>query len=162
MVVDHNDADTQFAQMMVIHHEGAIEMADFAADSAATEGVRNLALRISAAQGPEIDQMEAWLVVWGEDAPQDADMMGMEHGGMDIVGMDQDGAMGALEDATGGEVDRVFLELMVDHHRGAVEMAQQELPAGQNPQAVALARDIIKAQESEIAEMEQMLRNSQL
>ncbi|RYG15772.1 MAG: DUF305 domain-containing protein [Caulobacteraceae bacterium] len=157
---NHNDADTQFAQMMTIHHEGAIEMSDAVAERASTAAVRELASRISAAQGPEIEQMEAWLEAWGEDAPADADMMGMEHGGMEMGGMDQDGAMNALESATGGEVDRVFLELMIGHHRGAVEMAQQEVAAGLNPQAIALARDIIDAQEMEIAEMQQMLKNA--
>lgn len=159
---DHNDADTEFAQMMIVHHQGAVEMADLVAERAATAQVRDLAVRISAAQGPEIAQMTAWLQAWGEDAAPDADMAGMDHGGMDMGGLDQDGAMSALEGATGGDVDRVFLQLMIEHHRGAIEMAQTQVTDGQNPRAVALARDIIDAQEAQIAEMGQMLATSSL
>jgi len=153
----HNEADAQFAQMMVIHHQGAIEMADDVADRASTTAVRDLASRISAAQGPEIDQMASWLATWGEDAPQDADMMGMEHDGMDMGGMGQEDAMNALASATGVEVDRKFLELMILHHLGAVQMAEEEASGGQNSGAVDLARSIVDAQEAEIAEMKLLL-----
>ena len=159
LATEHNESDTQFAQMMVIHHEGAIEMADEAAERATTTAVRDLALRIRAAQDPEIDKMEAWLASWGEDAPLEADMMGMEHDGMAMGAMDQQEAMKSLSNASGVQVDREFLELMILHHFGAVEMAEEQVATGQNSGAVDLARDIIEAQESEIAEMKEMLNN---
>ena len=62
----HNDADTMFAQMMIVHHEGAIEMAEAALTNAGSAEIKALAERISAAQGPEIDQMTSWLQAWGE------------------------------------------------------------------------------------------------
>ena len=154
----HNDADTEFAQMMIVHHQGAIEMADLAVDKAANEDVRALAERISAAQGPEIDEMTTWLEAWGEDGPEDADMGGMDHGGMDMGGMDMESAMAELDGLSGAEFDRAFLEMMTEHHRGAIEMAEAEVADGQNPQAVALAEKIIEDQTAEIAEMEQMLQ----
>ena len=61
----HNDADTMFAQMMIVHHEGAIEMAEAALTNAGSAEIKALAERISAAQGPEIDQMTSWLQAWG-------------------------------------------------------------------------------------------------
>lgn len=155
---EHNDADTKFAQMMIVHHQGAIEMADLAVDKAASDEVRALAERISAAQGPEIDEMTSWLEAWGEEGPEDADMGGMDHGGTDMGGMDMESAMAELEGLSGADFDRAFLEMMTEHHRGAIEMAETEVADGSNPQAVALAEKIIEDQAAEIAEMEQMLQ----
>ena len=153
----HNDADTMFAQMMIVHHEGAIEMADLAVEKADSEEVRSLAERISAAQGPEIEKMTSWLEAWGEETSPTGGMEGMDHGDMDMEGMSQEEAMAELESLSGAEFDRRFLELMIAHHRGAVDMAQAGLDGGENPQALDLAQKIIDDQEREIAEMEQLL-----
>src|SRR5690625_4907575 len=92
----HNDADTTFAQMMIVHHVGAIEMADLAVEEADSEEVHSLAERISAAQDPEIEQMTSWLETWGEEtSPMGHE--GMDHGGMDMEGLSQEEAMGELE-----------------------------------------------------------------
>lgn len=155
----HNDADTMFAQMMIVHHEGAVEMADLAVEKAGSEEVRTLAEGISAAQGPEIEQMTSWLEAWGEDAATAGGTGHMEHGGMDMEGMSQEEAMGELEGLSGADFDRRFLELMIAHHQGAVEMSETELSDGENPQALELAQKIIDDQEAEIAEMEQMLES---
>ncbi|GGC07291.1 DUF305 domain-containing protein [Cellulomonas carbonis] len=154
---EHNDADTQFAQMMIIHHEGAVEMADLAVERAESPDVVALAERISAAQGPEIELMSDWLDAWGEDPAGDADMSGMDHGGMDMEGMDQDEAMGSLSELEGTDFDRSFLDLMAAHHRGAIEMAEEHLEDGVNPEALELSETIIEDQRAEIAEMEEML-----
>ncbi|WP_434081517.1 DUF305 domain-containing protein [Sanguibacter sp. Z1732] len=153
----HNDADTMFAQMMIVHHEGAIEMADLALEKADSEEVRSLAERISSAQGPEIDEMTSWLEAWGEETSPTGGMEGMDHGGMEMEGMSQEEAMAELESLSGAEFDRRFLELMIAHHRGAVDMAQEELHGGENPQALDLGQKIVDDQEREIAEMEQLL-----
>ena len=156
---EHNDADTEFAQMMIVHHQGAVEMAGLAVDKADSEEVRALAERISAAQGPEIDEMTSWLQAWGEEGPQDADMGGMDHGAMDMGGMDMGSAMTELEGLSGAEFDRAFLEMMIEHHRGAVEMAEAQLADGANAEAQDLARKMIDDQTREITEMEDLLRN---
>lgn len=153
----HNDVDTMFAQMMIIHHEGAIEMADLALERADSAEVRDLAQRISAAQGPEIAEMTAWLEAWDEETTADEDMSG--HSGMDMGGMSQDEAMTELEGLTGSDFDRRFLELMIAHHEGAVAMAEDQLADGQNPQALDLARKIIDDQQAEIGEMEELLKS---
>ncbi|GAA4892574.1 DUF305 domain-containing protein [Tessaracoccus lubricantis] len=154
----HNDADTSFAQMMIIHHEGAIEMAELAVDKAEAPEVVALAERIAAAQGPEIDEMTQWLGAWGEDVAA-SDHSGMSHGGMDMDGMSQEEMMEWLSGLSGDEFDTAFLEGMIAHHEGAVEMAEAELDEGQNAEALALAEKIIADQEAEIAEMKEMLGN---
>jgi len=159
--VEHDAADTEFTQMMIEHHQGALEMADAVVDRASTQQVRELGERISAAQAPEIELMTAWLAAWDEPLAADADMAGMDHGGMDMNGLDQQSAMDALAAVTGTEVDREFLELMIAHHEGAIDMAQRQTAEGRHPGALALARDIITAQEAEIAEMERLLAELQ-
>ena len=156
---EHNDADTEYAQMMIVHHQGAIEMADLAVDKADSEDVRALAERISAAQGPEIDEMTSWLQAWVEEGPQDADMGGMDHGAMDMGGMDMGSAMTELEGLSGAEFDRAFLEMMTEHHRGAIEMSEAHLVDCSNAEARELAREIIDDQTREITEMENLLRD---
>lgn len=154
----HNDADTEFAQLMIVHHEGAVEMADLAVEKAESQQVRDLAERISAAQGPEIEQMSSWLDAWGEERAPMAGHGGMNHGGMEMDGMSQEEAMSHLQGLSGAEFDHRFLELMIAHHQGAVEMAGTELEDGQNPEALKLAQAIVDDQQAEIAEMEQLLQ----
>jgi uncharacterized protein (DUF305 family) len=116
-----------------------------------------LAQRIKAAQGPEIAQMSGWLESWGEEAPSTdgSSMGGMDHGG----GMMGDDDMQALSDADGAQASTLFLEQMIEHHRGAIEMADAEVADGQNPEAVALAQAIVDAQQAEIEEMQGLLGN---
>jgi uncharacterized protein (DUF305 family) len=86
-------------------------------------------------------------------------MEGMDHGsGAGMSGMMSEEDMQALEDAQGTEASRLYLEQMTAHHEGAVEMARDQVEQGQNPQAVALAQDVIEAQEAEITEMEGLLQ----
>lgn len=152
----HNDADTTFAQMMIVHHEGAIEMAELATERAENPDVVALAERIAQAQGPEIEEMTTWLNAWGEDV-EPMDHGGMDMNGMDMNGMSQEEMMTHLEGLSGEEFDAAFLEGMIAHHEGAVEMAETELADGENPEALALAEKIIADQEAEITEMEELL-----
>ncbi|WP_024288362.1 DUF305 domain-containing protein [Cellulomonas sp. KRMCY2] len=152
----HNDADTEFAQMMIVHHEGAIEMAELAAQRATTPEVTALAERIAGAQGPEIELMTSWLETWDEQLPSEAEMGSMDHGPMEMDGMDQEAVMEQLTSLSGTEFDRRFLELMTDHHRGAIEMSEEFRAAGQNAAAIQLAGAIIDAQTVEITEMENL------
>ncbi len=149
----HNNADVMFAAMMIPHHQQAIEMADLvlAKDGINTE-VTDLATQIKAAQGPEITQMSGWLTGWGmspsSSMPMDRDMGG---------GMMSQADMDDLEKATGDEAARLFLAGMIEHHNGAITMAQQEVTNGQNPDAKQLAQDIIDAQKAEIVTMNRLL-----
>lgn len=156
VAAEHNDQDTTFAQMMIIHHEGAIEMSQLAVQRADNPEVVALAERIAEAQGPEIDEMTAWLGAWGEDVSPD-DHGGMDMGGMDMDGMSQEEMMTQLDGLAGDEFDRAFLDAMIAHHEGAIEMSEQQVADGQNPDAVALAEKIIDDQRAEITEMREIL-----
>jgi uncharacterized protein (DUF305 family) len=158
----HNEADVTFAQEMIPHHQQAVEMAALAGDRAADPEVRELAADIAAAQEPEIATMTGWLEAWGEDVPAAS----MEHGDMGhgsssdaMPGMMTAEEMADLEQAEGTEFDRMFLEMMVEHHSGALEMARTEQAEGENPDAVALAEKIESDQETEIAEMQRLLES---
>ena len=150
-----NDADVMFAQMMIPHHEQAIEMSDSLLEKdGVDEQVRELAEQIKDAQQPEIDQMKDWLDQWGAD--ESMGEMGHDMGDMGD-GMMSEEDMGRLEDATGAEASQLFLEQMILHHEGAIEMAEVEVENGENPDAVALAERIIEDQTNEIAEMQDLL-----
>lgn len=161
----HTAADVAFATGMVPHHGQAVAMAELAESRAASAEVKEVAAAVQAAQGPEIEQLSGWLAGWGEPVPAADEMsMGMDHdsGSMDdstggMAGMMTTQQMSALENASGTEFDRMWLRSMVAHHRGAVAMAQAELKQGANPDAKSLARDIIRAQQSEIATMTELL-----
>lgn len=145
-------ADVMFVSMMIPHHEQAIEMADtLLGTDGIDDRVRALAERITAAQQPEIDLMQQWLDDWGADMPGMGG--GMDHGG----GTMSDADVRALDSATGIAAARLFLEQMIEHHRGAVEMAQDEVDDGRDADTVALARAIVASQTAEIAEMQALL-----
>ncbi|MCM3555778.1 DUF305 domain-containing protein [Janibacter melonis] len=144
--------DIMFAQMMIPHHEQAIAMADLALDPSAnaSEQVRDFAKDIKGAQGPEIQTMESWLEDW--DAPT-ASSTGMEHGS----GMMTQEQMAALTSATGAEFDRQWLTLMIQHHQGAVTMADQVLTTTEDDAVERMAKAIVKTQKAEITAMQREL-----
>ena len=148
---EFNDADVEFAQGMIVHHEQAIEMADLEIQNGESPDVIALAERIRDQQAPEIDVMNEWLDAWGAET-SDA---GMDHGGESSMMSEDD--MAELEEAKGAELDLMFLEMMIQHHRGAIEMAEQEIENGKAPEAKELARNIIDAQTAEIEEMDALL-----
>ncbi len=151
-----NDADVAFAQGMIPHHEQAIEMADIALDPTvgASEQVRDLATRIKGGQDPEITMMGGWLTMWGQPMQMDMgdghDMSAMD-GMMSVEDMDMLGA------ATGAEFDSLWLDMMIRHHQGAIAMAQTVKASGSNADVLALADQVIAAQQAEITEMESLL-----
>ncbi|TFD23416.1 DUF305 domain-containing protein [Cryobacterium sp. TMS1-13-1] len=147
-----NSADVTFAQMMIPHHEQAVQMSDdLLAKDGIDESVIDLATEIKAAQEPEITQLKDWLTAWGED---ENGMSGMG-GGSD--GMMSDDDMMALQDTSGVEASTLFLEQMTVHHEGAVAMAQLEIDDGENADAQAMAANIVKTQTAEIDEMAALL-----
>jgi uncharacterized protein (DUF305 family) len=148
---DHNEADVTFIQGMIPHHRGALEMTQLAESRVEDPRVQDLAGRIEAAQDPEIETMTGRLEQWRQS--ESDDMGGMDHGSGDMGGMEMSG----LEAAAGAEFDRMFLEMMIEHHSGAVEMAETEIAEGQNSDAIALAREIATSQAAEIEEMETLL-----
>jgi uncharacterized protein (DUF305 family) len=149
---DHNQADIMFAQMMIPHHAQAVEMSGIIlAKPDMPAEVTALATKIKAAQAPEIEQMTGWLTGWNVPT------MMSDHSGHGMSGMVDDAGIDKLTSATGTEAARLFLEQMIGHHEGAIDMAQQEISAGKFPDAVKLGHDIVAAQQAEITQMKQLL-----
>ncbi|MBY6348934.1 DUF305 domain-containing protein [Rhodococcoides corynebacterioides] len=152
-----SDADVMFATMMYPHHAQAVEMADMVEGRTTDPDVIALAGEIAAAQKPEMDQFSAWLSQWGQPAPSSdaSSMSGMDHGSGSGMMTDRD--MESLMAASGSEFDRQWLTMMIEHHRGAVTMAEKEIADGENPDAIALAQTIVETQNEEITRMQQLL-----
>jgi uncharacterized protein (DUF305 family) len=163
----HNAQDTSFTQEMIVHHTGAIAMADLAATRASSTQVKTLASQIKAAQQPEIDLMTSWLKAWGEPVtmpgmaaspsptPTASDMSGMDMS-TPMPGMTPED-MATLSSETGAAFDKEFLTLMIEHHQSAVSMANDELSKGQNTAAKKLAQSIVTSQSKQISSMKTML-----
>lgn len=151
-----NTAEVEFAQGMIAHHEQAIEMAEMALDpnSGASPEVVDLATRIKAAQDPEVTLMTGWLTAAGESLTMD---MSGGHDMMSMPGMMSADAMDELAMMTGADFDRMWLEMMIEHHEGAVEMARAEQEGGRFEPAVDLAGQIADSQAEEIATMRELL-----
>ncbi len=145
-----SDADETFVQMMRPHHEQAIEMSDMLlAETGISPEVTALATEIKEAQVPEIERLTAWADQWGIDG-----MSGMDHG---MAGMMSDSDMQELDAAEGAEAEQLFLSQMIEHHTGAIEMAQTEIDDGQDPDAIEMAEGIVATQEDEISRMRALL-----
>jgi len=150
-----NDADVMFAQMMIPHHEQALELADMALDPTlmASEQVKALASQIKSAQDPEIDVMTQWLTEW------DQPLMDMsEDHSMAMEGMLSIDELGALGQLTGEEFDQAWVSAMIAHHKGAIKMADTVKAEGESALVQELADAIIQAQKSEIDTLELLLK----
>jgi uncharacterized protein (DUF305 family) len=149
------EGDIAFAQDMIPHHEQALEMSALALAADASPEVTAVAKEIQAAQDPEIVLMRSWLRDWGaEELPhsggpgEDAD--GHEH---EMPGMATGEQLLALAEARGAEFDALWIDLMVAHHEGAVEMAEQVAQTTDDLEVQALAAEIIETQAQEIEVM---------
>lgn len=166
---EHNSADVMFAHMMIPHHEQALELAALVPDRSTNAELQTLAKTIAAEQQPEIDAMNALLTQWDAmpgmqgmpgmpgmaDMPGHGGMGGM--GGMGMAGMVDAATMTKLTTLSGQPFDVLWLQSMIAHHQGAIEMAQTEIADGINPDMVNLARNIVTAQQAEIDQMQRML-----
>lgn len=150
-----NDTDVMFAQMMIPHHEQAVDMAKVVLAKSANADVKKLATAIEGAQAPEIAQMKGWLSAWGKPAAMPG-MPGMDHG-TSGDGMMSDADMRKFRAATGTELDTQFLQMMIVHHNGAIKMAEDELAKGVNADARKLAEAVKSSQSAEVRQMQQLL-----
>jgi uncharacterized protein (DUF305 family) len=143
-----NDADVIFAQMMIPHHEQAIEMSDIALDPTigAGEKVLELATQIKNAQDPEIALMKDLLAAWGQPLVAEGDV---DHSTM-MSGMMSADELAELGTLTGPAFDAAWAAAMIAHHEGAIEMAETVLADGNNAEILTLAKAIIDAQQAEI------------
>ncbi|MEV8309577.1 DUF305 domain-containing protein [Streptomyces flavidovirens] len=152
---ERNAADIAFAKGMIPHHRQAVEMAELAETRYRSAEVKKLAAEIKKAQGPEIKTLSGWLTAWGEEVPEENESG--EHAGHSMSGMMTPEEMDKLERSSGRAFDTAFLELMVKHHEGAVEMARTEQSDGAYRPAKDMAGDIVASQSAEITRMKKLL-----
>jgi uncharacterized protein (DUF305 family) len=138
--------DQMFAAMMIPHHEQAIQMSELALLNSTDPEILALANEIKAAQGPEIEQMKSW----------GSSMMGSHAGHMMDEGMLTDDEIEQLKSARGAEFNRLFLEGMIKHHQGAIQMAEMIIDSA-NDEASQLGKNIVESQSAEIERMRQLL-----
>ena len=157
----YNAEDVAFATNMVPHHEQALELSAMVPARSTNPEVVQLAQAIEAAQEPEIATMKAFLVQWNENPDTQSgghdghDMSG--DGAAAMEGMVDGPTMARLESLNGTEFDTLWLESMIAHHEGAIEMAKAELANGQNVDAKQLAQHVVDTQQAEIDQMRTLL-----
>ncbi|MFB4426394.1 DUF305 domain-containing protein [Streptomyces sp. QL37] len=142
-----NSADFRYARMMIEHHEQALVLTALVPGRASSTSVERLAKRISAAQKPEIGAMEGWLKNNGGDDREET------HDHSAMPGMATDEQIEKLRASKGKAFDRLFLELMITHHQGAVTMATEALADGNNVLVEEMANDVVAQQTVEIDRM---------
>jgi uncharacterized protein (DUF305 family) len=143
----YNAIDVAYVQMMIAHHEQAIEMAKLAPAQASNTGLKSLADRMNAAQTLEIDYLKSWL----RDRNQPESDPNHDHASM--PGGQSPEKMAALTAATGADFDRMFIAMMTEHHQGAQQMAGDLLKSGVDERLSELANETAVEQIAEIRRM---------
>ncbi len=143
--------DIMFAQMMIPHHQQAVDMGVLAETRAGSDKVRELAAEIKDAQAPQIELMKVWLEAAG--APLE-----MGHS-MEMPGLLSASQMANLEATSGDQFDKLYLLSMVEHHKGAIEMAKAVLDS-KNTLVKDLAEQIVADQTHEISHIDELLGNN--
>ncbi|HEX5995303.1 MAG TPA: DUF305 domain-containing protein [Jiangellales bacterium] len=146
----YNSLDVWFVRMMIPHHAQALQMAELAPTRTDTPQILAVADRIRVAQAPEIGVMRAWLQA--RHLPQD--VSGHDHGTM--RGMQSPEEIQRLTAARGADFDRLFVQMMTEHHQGAVIMATDLLKVGSDPSLSELATNIAHEQAVEINRMREL------
>lgn len=159
----YNDSDVTFAQQMIPHHAQALAMADMTRGRELSPEVTQLAEAIMEAQIPEIETMTGWLTSWDEEVPETMRDHANAHGdGMadmddDMPGMMSQDDIDALEAAPDAEFEDMWLQMMKEHHEGAIAMAKTEQEDGEFEPTVKLAADIEDAQTAEVDQIAELL-----
>jgi uncharacterized protein (DUF305 family) len=145
----YTDDELMFAQMMIPHHSQAVTMSELALANSTNTEIISLATAIRDAQAPEIKQMQSWL--------DQSDYSGTHAGHMDMGGMLSDEELAELSTANGSAFDRLFLEGMIAHHEGAIDMLSM-IKNSTNSEVKKLSADILTSQSSEIEAMKALLK----
>jgi uncharacterized protein (DUF305 family) len=149
--------DLRFIDGMTPHHEGAVAMAQEALQKSNRPEIKQLAQEIIDAQEQEIAQLKTWRTAWYPNVGEEPMMYSAEMGHMMPMTkemrstMMMNGDLGAADD----QFDLRFINAMIPHHQGAIDMAQQVLEKSNRSEVKKLAQNIITSQQQEIAQMEQ-------
>lgn len=143
---EFNRADLMFMNMMIIHHDQAIEMSELASRRTENQNILELAENISEAQRNENEKMASWLREAGFRRPTNGHRM---------AGMASSEEMRQLENSEGREFDMLFSELMIEHHVGGIQMARAVVENGKSEKVEELAQTMIDVQQEEVNKMEE-------
>jgi len=158
--VEYTGADIKFMQGMIGHHAQALEMVELLKKNSTSDDMKKLALRIELSQDDEIRMMQGWLSVRGQRVPSRTELH--QHGAALMPGMLTPDEMLQLESARGAEFDRLFLEGMIRHHGGALQMVRELLDtpgAAQASDVFGFVADVEADQRAEIDRMSALLRS---
>ena len=144
-----NSSDIMFLQMMIPHHQQAVDISNLAISKSRNQELVTLAKTILTAQTAEIAQMKSWLAAAGADLDMGHEMHGMS-------GMLSDTELAELSNASGSNFDRLWLTGMIAHHDGAIDMTKM-LEETKDPEIKAFGENVIKVQSAEIAQMKALL-----
>ena len=153
-----DSVDVGFMQDMTTHHQQAVEIASIVAETAQDPDIRAFAREILTFQSYEVGYMEALLEDWGQwpfsDDRTAMKWMDMASAPSEMPGMQTEASIQQLEDATGSQVDALFIPMMIDHHRGGVHMAEYAAEHASDPRVRDLATRIVTQQNGEIADFQ--------
>ncbi|WP_435200222.1 DUF305 domain-containing protein [Janibacter sp. GS2] len=157
----YNSADVDFLQDMIVHHAQAVVMGDIVKGTLTDPKVTAIASRISDEQKPEMRGMARTLTSWKEDVPPQAEnpTFGMRNGHSShgsMPGMATTQQLERLERATGADQDRLYLDLMIRHHQGALTMSTTLSRQGADERTGELGDDITVTQTKQIEQMKAM------
>jgi uncharacterized protein (DUF305 family) len=155
-----NEADADFVRMMIPHHHQALVLSRLAPDRTTSSDVLALAARIDVEQTVEITTMQQWQAQNGFDEtdPESAYMMMMQDPMMiEMMGMATQAELDQLETLSGTAFDKLFLQLMIDHHQGAIDMCVEVMTHGQEPVLQSMANEMLTTQSTQIFQMQAML-----
>ena len=141
-----------FAEMMIPHHQQAVDMSDLALKKSTNPKILDLAQRIKSAQSSEIIQMQSWL------GGKEAKSMMSDHSGHSMGGMLTDEEFSKLESSSGVTFDTLFLEGMIVHHEGAIDMAQM-IKDTTTQEVNEFGLNVVEVQSEEIREMKEILES---
>ena len=152
----YSPADVMFMQMMIVHHQQAVDMGKLVKSRTNNPAILKMADRIEASQQDEMKFMTTWL----EDHDEATQMAGMGHAHHMMQGMASPEQMAALAAANGTAFDRMFLSLMIPHHKGAVDMVDElhHTPGtAYEPRLYEFTNDVVTDQNAEIDRMNSVL-----
>lgn len=141
---EFNGNDVMFMNMMIVHHNQAIEMAELSENRTDNEKILGLSNNISEAQTRENKQMTEWMQELGYNP-------GNHH---PMAGMASQEEMEQLRNSNSSEYNQLFAELMIEHHEGGIAMAQNFYNSGENSELREMQGRMIDAQENEIEKMQ--------
>jgi uncharacterized protein (DUF305 family) len=152
----HNGSDVTFAQNMIPHHRQAVVMSAMVPTKSMNRDLIVIAKDIGVDQQAQLDTLTEWLTQWGEPvAPDHGGHAG--HSGMIMEGMVDEGTMHRLQLLSGADFDALWIRSMIFHHEGAVAMAQTEIAEGLSPDAVRMAKNVVRMQQWEISRLNHLL-----